>query len=256
VIYNQVFRRAYTALLFHMDLIKYFEKKALLTDGKSNTKTAKNSMHTYYLSLQPTNLNSKKENLCKFSTKECRTACLQFAGRQSFSNVVESRSRKTEFFVNHKTVFVRRLWTELGVLDRKGERIAVRLNLLSDVDWQAEFTRVMGNDAKMDSLKNIQFYDYTKDHFKIYGTNPKNYNLTFSFSGHNWNHAEHFLKNKLANVAVVFKKEVPSQWKGFTVVNGDTSDERFLDQKGVIVGLKYKTPKGVKYEKTKFVVDD
>jgi hypothetical protein len=241
-----------------MDLIKYFEKKALLTDGKSNTKTAKNSMPTFYLSLQPTNLNSKKENLCKFSTKECRTACLQFAGRQSFSNVVESRSRKTEFFVNHKDMFVRKLWAELFNLNFKmgktGEKAAVRLNLLSDVDWQKEFLDESLPD--MSVFPNIQFYDYTKDHFKIVSSQLSNYNLTFSFSGHNWNHAEHFLKNKLANVAVVFKKEVPSQWKGFTVVNGDQSDERFLDQKGVIVGLKYKTPKGVKYEKTKFVVDD
>ena len=99
-----------------MDL-SYFDKKDLLTSGKSNTKTAKNSTPTYYLSLQPTNLNTKKENLCKFSTKECRAACLQFAGRQSFSNVVQSRSRKTEFFVNHKGLFIKKLWKELEELN-------------------------------------------------------------------------------------------------------------------------------------------
>src|SRR5690349_5288073 len=126
-----------------MDLIKYFEKKALLTDGKSNTKTAKNSMKSYYLSLQPTDLNSKGENLCKFSTKECRAACLQFAGRQSFDNVVQSRSRKTEFFVHHKQDFLRKLWLELATLNAKAllrqEKVAVRLNLLSDVNWDMLF---------------------------------------------------------------------------------------------------------------------
>jgi len=237
-----------------MDLIEYFSKRNLLTDGKSNTKTAKNSMVTYYLSLQPTNLNSKKENLCKFSTKECRTACLQFAGRQSFNNVVQSRSKKTEFFVNHKKLFTTKLWQELQKLNDKGNKVAVRLNLLSDIDWDITFLNI--NDKyDMQSLTNIQFYDYTKDHMKVYSDKLKNYNLTFSYSGHNWNHAEIFLKDKIANVAVVFKKDVPLAWNGFKVVNGDMSDERFLEEKGVIIGLKYKTPKGVKYQKTKFVVE-
>lgn len=236
-----------------MDLLKYFEKKALLTDGKSNTKTAKNSTKSYYLSLQPTDLNSKKENLCKFSTKECRTACLQFAGRQSFDNVVQSRSRKTEFFVQYRDVFLRKLWGELYELNKKG-KCAVRLNLLSDVDWQKEFE----DDALpgLETFSNIQFYDYTKDHFKALGNKVKNYHFTLSFSGHNWKHCETVLKNKLANVTVVFKNSVPSVWNGFTVVDGDKSDERFLDPQGVIVGLKYKTPKGVKYEKSKFVIDE
>ena len=239
-----------------MDLLSYFEKRALLTDGKSNTKTAKNSMRSYYLSLQPTDLNSKKENLCKFSTKECRNACLQFAGRQSFDNVVQSRSKKTEFFVGHKAEFLEKLWNELFKLNHGKEKVAVRLNLLSDVDWDGEFVKNLGSKMGLDSFPKIQFYDYTKDHFKVHANILPNYNLTFSFSGHNWKHAQHFLEKKMANVAVVFKNIVPSSYEGFTVVNGDQSDERFLDQKGVIVGLKYKTPKGVKYEKTKFVVDD
>lgn len=241
-----------------MDLIKYFEKKALLTDGKSNTKTAKNSMKSYYLSLQPTNLNSKGENLCKFSTKECRVSCLQFAGRQSFDNVVQSRSRKTEFFVQHKVLFLNKLWKELDILSdkmaKRGTKAAVRLNLLSDVDWENEFK--LAGCPSMQWFAGIQFYDYTKDHLKVMRNKLKNYDFTLSFSGHNWRYCEEVLKNKMANVAVVFKNSVPSVWNGFTVINGDQSDERFLDGKGVIVGLKYKTPKGVKYEKTKFVIDD
>lgn len=92
----------------------------LLTDGKNNTKTAKNSLRTYYLSLQPTDLNSLAINLCKFSTKECRVQCLQYAGRQGFSNVVNSRVRKTEYFVKDRTGFLVELWEELLVLNKKG----------------------------------------------------------------------------------------------------------------------------------------
>jgi hypothetical protein len=177
--------------------------------------------------------------------------CLQFAGRQSFSNVVTSRSRKTEFFVQHKVKFLDKLWEELCVLDSK-EECAIRLNLLSDVDWEVEFAK-LGH--KISDLKNIQFYDYTKDHPKALRKSAKNYHITLSFSGHNWKQCESYLE-KGGNVAVVFKNSVPSQWNGFEVIDGDLSDERYYDKKGTIVGLKYKTPKGVKYSKSKFVVDE
>lgn len=238
-----------------MNYIEYFKKKPLLTDGKSNAKTAKNDTKTFYLSLQPATLNSKRENLCKFSTKECRSQCLQYAGRQGFSNVVESRSRKTEYFINHRNEFIVKLWNELVDLNRQNEKIAIRLNLLSDINWNDEFKKTGRNIA---SLSNIIFYDYTKDHLKIVSNNLKNYHLTYSFSGYNWNWCEKFLKEKKANVAVVFKNSIPLHYKGFKVINGDENDERFLNEKGVIIGLKYKQPKfsGILYEKNKFVIDE
>jgi hypothetical protein len=46
------------------------------------------------------------------------------------------------------------------------------------------------------------------------------------------------------NVAVVFnvknEADLPKTWKGYTVVNGDLTDYRIADAKGIIVGLKYK----------------
>ena len=39
------------------------------------------------------------------------------------------------------------------------------------------------------------------------------------------------------NVAVVFRNQLPKTWNGYEVVNGDESDLRFLDKKGVVVGL-------------------
>ena len=137
-----------------MDYKEYFRKRKLLTDGKGNTKTAKNSMSTHYLSLQPTDLNTMKVNLCKFATKECRTQCLQYAGRQSFSNVVLSRERKTEWFVTKEKDFLEKLWGELEILN-KGDKCAIRLNLLSDVNWEEKFKE---NGKNIGKLKNIQFY--------------------------------------------------------------------------------------------------
>ena len=236
------------------NLIKYFEGRDLLRDGKGNTKTAKNNVQTFYLSLQPTDLNSKKENLCKFSTKECRAMCLQHTGRQGFSNVRQSREKKTEFFVNHKKEFLEKLYNELETIQSKYKKAAIRLNLLSDVNWELEFNEHL--DKSLGSLKKIQFYDYTKDFTKIYNNKLPNYHLTLSFSGGNWKYCEDIVKNKLANIAVVFKgKELPSSYQGYKVVDGDKSDMRFKDGKGVIVGLKYKTPHGVDYQKNKFVVE-
>lgn len=81
--------------------------------------------------------------------------------------------------------------------------------------------------------------------------------MTFSYSGGNWKWCEKFLKEKKANVAVVFKNDLPLTWRGYKVINADESDERFLDEKGVICGLKYKNPKnGTKYSPNKFVVDE
>jgi hypothetical protein len=50
------------------------------------------------------------------------------------------------------------------------------------------------------------------------------------------------------NVAMVFDKELPKKYEGYKVINGDETDLRFKDKKGVIVGLKYKnnTGKGAK----------
>lgn len=47
-------------------------------------------------------------------------------------------------------------------------------------------------------------------------------------------------------MAVVFDK-LPKTYNGYEVIDGDLSDMRFKDKKGVVVGLKYKilTGKGI-----------
>ena len=105
-------------------------------------------------------------------------------------------------------------------------------------------------------FKNITFYAYTKNPFVIENNTLENQHFTFSYSGGNWKWCEKFLKEKKANIAVVFRDSLPLMWRGYKVINGDLDDERVMDEKGVIVGLKYKVPRGVKYEKNKFVVDE
>ena len=47
------------------------------------------------------------------------------------------------------------------------------------------------------------------------------------------------LLKKKVNVAMVFDK-VPTSYMGYKVIDGDENDLRYLDKKGVIVGLRYK----------------
>ncbi len=84
----------------------------------------------------------------------------------------------------------------------------------------------------------VQFYDYTKVLGRKVGDIP-NYHLTFSNADGNINDVLAAIQAGL-NIAVVFKKELPKTYLGLPVINGDETDLRFLDPKGVIVGLKAK----------------
>lgn len=82
----------------------------------------------------------------------------------------------------------------------------------------------------------VQFYDYTKRANRR--DLPANYHLTFSLSEDNDERAQIALENGL-NVAAVFRA-LPETFLGRKVVDGDESDLRFKDERGVIVGLKAK----------------
>jgi hypothetical protein len=75
------------------------------------------------------------------------------------------------------------------------------------------------------------------------GKMPENYRLTFSRSEKNEDIADCFIKRG-GNVAVVFstkkKDALPETYLGAPVIDGDTHDLRFLDPRGVVVGLRAK----------------
>ena len=101
-----------------------------------------------------------------------------------------------------------------------------------------------------------QFYGYTKvkGYLSGYlnGQLPSNCHLTYSWSEMASLRYGEALLDKGVNTAVAFydketlKPIIPSEWCGMPVVNGDVSDLRFNDPKGVIVGLGVKLPKNRK----------
>jgi hypothetical protein len=154
-----------------------------------------------------------------------------------FSNVQEARINKSRFLIERRSDFLAALNKELVNLNKrakKGQKIAVRLNVLSDLPWH--------NMIDMKSFENLFFYDYSPNVARMIqflnGELPANYHLTFSRKENNQAKVE-LVAAMGGNVAVVFDK-LPETYLGKQVIDGDATDLRFLDAKGVIVGLKAK----------------
>jgi len=83
---------------------------------------------------------------------------------------------------------------------------------------------------------------YTKDHAR-FATSLINYHLTFSYTGYNWNKCKELLDAGV-NIAMVFNQPrnaaLPIEYNGYTVVDGDLTDLRVNESKGVIIGLYWK----------------
>ena len=113
--------------------------KKLLSNGATNTKTAKNDIKTFILYLAPHTQNSKGITLCRYATIGCIKACLFSAGRGKFTNVQTARTEKANYFVEYKKEFLNHLAKEINTkvktARRKGEKIAFRLNGTSDIDF-------------------------------------------------------------------------------------------------------------------------
>jgi hypothetical protein len=198
--------------------------------------------------------------VCPGRTAECTRLCLNQSGknmgvqkeRGDFIN--QSRITKTRLFFEERDFFMDWLISEIEAAKRKAVRmthkLSIRLNNTSDISPE-EFTRNGKNILEM--YPEIQFYEYTKvpSRVKLMERYP-NYDVTFSYTGYNWETCKQMLEND-TRVAVVFKK-VPEVWEGYKVIDGDEYDMRYKDDKKVIVGLKYKINRNKLTPETKFVV--
>jgi hypothetical protein len=212
--------------------------KYSLLSIEADAKTSKGTEFGYLtgiLYLAPAKEADGIHDLCPMATDECRKACLYGAGMAGvFPSIKRARVAKTMSYLNDPAAFMVTLAADIRKLVKeataRGLKPAVRLNGTSDLPKLAH--------AMAEQFPTVQFYDYTKLP-KAWQRTRANYDITFSFSGENMAEAVAALENGL-NVAVVFAGGLPATWNGRTVVNGDESDLRFLDQKGVIVGLKTK----------------
>jgi hypothetical protein len=181
--------------------------------------------------------------VCSSASEGCRTACLYTSGHGRFTRTQDARIRKTRRFFEQRPEFLQELVKHVEAAIRKAEKEkmspAFRLNLTSDVRWES--VPVGGTENIMAMFPQVQFYDYTKHTNR--NTIPANYHLTFSRSETNEDQVTAMFDRGL-NVAVVFDTKkgdlLPTHYRGRPVIDGDLHDLRFLDPKGVVVGLRGK----------------
>lgn len=239
-----------------------FKPKMILSTS-ADAKTIKGQVHGYLtgiLYLAPSDISGVQ--LCPFAgLAGCEIACLYTAGRGAFSNVQLARINKANLFNKDRDEFMMHLVYSIKRVVRdaikQGLIPVIRLNGTSDIQFEKIPLTVDGIDYKniMEVFPQVQFYDYTK--IPTRSNIPANYDLTFSYSGVEsfqpvWNKA---LKNtELSRFAVVFsnRDRMPTSFAEMPVVDGDSTDLRFLDKSNVIVGLYAKGK--AKKDDTGFVV--
>ena len=166
--------------------------------------------------------------------------------RGETTNVIqEARKRKTKMFFEDRDSFMQLLVKDIELGIKQSAKINMtpvfRLNGTSDLSF--EKYEVVRNGVTYKNIfaafPEVQFYDYTK----ILGRKVNainNYHLTFSAADGNDLDVRRAIKEGY-NVATVFgikkTESMPEFYEGRPVFNGDESDLRFLDPKGVVVGL-------------------
>ena len=224
--------------------------RLLSTGNPKVLKGLKQGYNTYILHLAPADLSGYQT--CPKATAGCKAACLNTAGRgglfkkgENTNTIQQARIRKTKMFFENRTEFMTDLVKDIELAIKQSAKLNLipvfRLNGTSDLSF--EKYEVIRNGVLyrniFEAFSDIQFYDYTK----VLGrkvTDIKNYSLTFSAADGN----DVDVMKAIAqgyNIATVFgikkTEPMPEYYNGLPVFNGDESDLRFLDPKGVIVGL-------------------
>jgi hypothetical protein len=214
--------------------------KLLSTANPKIQKGTKLGYLSFILHLAPADVSGYET--CAKRTRGCTAACLNTAGRGGMfkrgetTNVIQrARIRKTRYFFEDRVNFMLDLKADIEkairYAERKGLKPVFRLNGTSDLAWEKYDVEGMGLNI-FDTFPQVQFYDYTK----ILGRKVKqikNYHLTFSKADGNDADVARALAQGLSVVAVY--DEIPAG-----VPSADDTDLRFLDQRGVMLGLKAK----------------
>jgi len=221
---------------------------AVATSAKLMHSQEYSHQYTYAFYLAPAETSGY--NICSHSTHECRLGCLATSGHAGMeilagksTRIKDSRIKKVKMFYEEPEYFINWMIAEIRKYQRKAKKdgyfFSVRLNATSDIDWQN--VKISGQTI-FEMFPEVNFYDYTKNANKFVGK-PSNYHLTYSYTGRNWHLCEALLK-KGENIAMVFdvkrESDLPAMYKGYKVINGDLTDYRIDDAKGIIVGLKWK----------------
>ena len=214
--------------------------KLLSTANPKIQKGTKLGYLSFILHLAPSMLSGK--NTCPKATPGCIAACLNTAGRggmfrkgETTNTIQKARIRKTEYFFNDRDGFMKDLYNDIikakKFADKQGLIPVFRLNGTSDLSWEKYEVGTTGMNL-FQLFPTTQFYDYTKVLGRKVAQYP-NYHLTFSKADGNDADVAEALLQGMSVVAVY--DEIPAG-----VPSADETDLRFLDPKGIMLGLKAK----------------
>jgi hypothetical protein len=213
--------------------------KLLSTANPKIQKGTKLGYLSFILHLAPADLSGKET--CPKRTAGCTAACLNTAGRggmfkkgENTNMIQKARIRKTVSFFEDRDQFMfdlaKDITKAIKFAAKQGLTPVFRLNGTSDLSWEKYEVEAGKNIFEM--FPTVQFYDYTK----VLGRKVKhlpNYHLTFSKADGNDADVADALLQGMSVVAVYDK--IPAG-----VPSADETDLRFLDPKGVMLGLKAK----------------
>lgn len=227
----------------------------LLTSGASQQKLSKNSLPSYGLMLTPERGLMRPElqdvrdvfglaggfNLCPRASKGCAAACLSFSGQSGMPQAQRAQAVRTALLLAEPAVAGVLIGDEIRRALKRHKAINLRLNTTSDIRWEIVAPQMVQTLTD----QGVVMYDYTawspEDR-----RGSSSYNLTFS-AKEPTHTSDTYLARILTNggnVAMPFTtargEALPTSWNGFPVIDGDLSDERYNDPRGVVVGLRAK----------------
>ena len=214
--------------------------KLLSTANPKIQKGTKLGYLSFILHLAPATLSGKET--CPKRTAGCTAACLNTAGRggmfkkgENTNMIQQARIRKTKEFFENRDQFMKDLYHDVRKGIKQAERLGLtpvfRLNGTSDLAWE-KYTVGTTDMNLFELFPTVQFYDYTKVLGRKISQYP-NYHLTFSKADGNDADVQRALAQGLSVVAVY--DQIPEG-----VPSADETDLRFLDPKGIMLGLKAK----------------
>ena len=184
------------------------------------------------------------EKICPFAKLAgCFEGCLNTAGRGAFNSTQKARLAKTLFFKENQRAFMLSLCADIWTHARRAETLGliplVRPNGTSDIPF--ENIKIDGKTI-FQIFPEITFYDYTKHPSRnLAGKTSNNYDLTYSFSAITPKpiSIKGLINPANKRAAVVFQKQadIPSEFRGWPVVDGDDTDVRHIEPEGVVVAL-------------------
>lgn len=209
--------------------------------GSSSAKTIKGEKIGYLTSicyLVP------DEKLCPFAQSAgCFDSCLKSAGRGAFDKTQLARAKKTAFFKENQRAFMLSMAADIWSHARRAKKLGltplVRPNGTSDIPFE---NILIDSRTIFHMFAEVQFYDYTKHPSRnLTGKTAGNYDLTYSFSAITPKpiSIKGLTNRHNLRAAVVFQHQadIPAEFRGWQVVDGDNTDVRHLEPTGVVVAL-------------------